>query len=67
MLSSTAVLSTDEESSSDEDSDYDELGKNLESMLSNKKSSTQVLGGEIHDQHAGHFSQSTWAQIFHWN
>ena len=43
MLSSTEVLSTDAESSSDEDSDYDELGKNLESMLSNKKSSSQVF------------------------
>jgi hypothetical protein len=43
VLSSTEVLSTDAESSSDEDSDYDELGKNLESMLSNKKSSSQVF------------------------
>ena len=42
VLSSTEVLSTDEESSSDEGSDMDELGKNLESMLANKKTSTQV-------------------------
>ena len=42
VLSSTEVLSTDEESSSDEGSDIDELGKNLESMLANKKTSMQV-------------------------
>ena len=41
VLQSTEVLSTDEESSSDE-SDIDELGKNLEIMLANKKTSTQV-------------------------
>ena len=44
MLSSTEVLSTDEESSSDEgSSDIDELGKNLESMLANKKTGVQVF------------------------
>eukprot|EP00794_Sanderia_malayensis_P006794 gene6794-7559_t len=37
VLGSDAVLSTDEESSSEETSDLDELGKDLESMLSNKK------------------------------
>jgi len=42
VLASTEVLSTDEESSSDEGSDIDELGKNLESMLANKKTSMQV-------------------------
>ena len=42
VLSSTEVLSTDEESSSDEGSDIDELGKNLESMLANMKTSMQV-------------------------
>ena len=42
VLTSTEVLSTDEESSSDEGSDIDELGKNLESMLANKKTSMQV-------------------------
>ncbi|KAL9951127.1 hypothetical protein ACROYT_G043733 [Oculina patagonica] len=41
VLSSTEVLSTDEESSSDEGSDIDELGKNLESMLANEKTSMQ--------------------------
>ncbi|KAL9965021.1 hypothetical protein ACROYT_G028745 [Oculina patagonica] len=42
VLSSTEVLSTDEESSSDEGSDIDELGKNLESMLANEKTSMQL-------------------------
>jgi transcription initiation factor TFIID subunit 1 len=37
------VLSTDEGESSDEDSsDIEEMGKNIENMLSNKKTSTQV-------------------------
>ena len=36
------VLSTDEESSSEEASDLDELGKDLESMLSNKKNKQEV-------------------------
>lgn len=44
VLSSTEVLSTDEESSSEEgSSDIDELGKNLESMLSSKKTGLQVI------------------------
>lgn len=43
VLSSDAVLSTDEESSSEETSDLDELGKDLESMLSNKKSKHEVF------------------------
>jgi len=42
-LSSNEVLSTDEGESSDEDSsDIEEMGKNIENMLSNKKTSTQV-------------------------
>ena len=40
MLTSDAVLSTDNESSGEEGSDIEDLGKNLESMLSNKKIST---------------------------
>lgn len=43
MLASNEVLSTDEGESSEEDnSDIEELGKNLETMLANKKTSTQV-------------------------
>lgn len=42
ILSSKEVLSTDDESSSAEDSDLDELGKNIENMLVNKKTSAQV-------------------------
>lgn len=43
MLASSEVLSTDEdESSASEESDLEELGKNLENMLSNKKTSTQL-------------------------
>ncbi|XP_053398607.1 transcription initiation factor TFIID subunit 1-like isoform X2 [Mercenaria mercenaria] len=41
ILSSTEHLSTDEASSS-EDSEFEEIGKNLESMLSNKKTSSQI-------------------------
>jgi transcription initiation factor TFIID subunit 1 len=38
------VLSTDEgESTASEESDMEELGKNLENMLANKKTSTQML------------------------
>ena len=36
------MLSTDEESTSGEDSDFEEMGKNIESMLANKKTSSQV-------------------------
>ncbi len=43
VLSSDAILSTDEESSSEEASDLDELGKDLESMLSNKKGRHEVF------------------------
>ncbi|XP_074620092.1 transcription initiation factor TFIID subunit 1-like isoform X2 [Acropora palmata] len=46
VLTSIEVLSTDEESSSDEGSDIDELGKNLESMLANKKTSMQLTHEE---------------------
>lgn len=43
VLSSNEVLSTDEGESSDEDSsDIEEMGKNIENMLSNKKTSTQL-------------------------
>ncbi|CAH1777107.1 unnamed protein product [Owenia fusiformis] len=42
VLQSEEVLSTDDESDSGEDSDFEEMGKNIESMLSNKKTSLQV-------------------------
>lgn len=43
VLASAEVLSTDEdESSASEESDLEELGKNLENMLANKKTSTQL-------------------------
>lgn len=43
VLASNEVLSTDEAESSDEDSsDIEEMGKNIENMLANKKTSTQV-------------------------
>ena len=43
VLSSNEVLSTDEGERSDEDSsDIEEMGKNIENMLANKKTSTQV-------------------------
>ncbi|XP_055893415.1 transcription initiation factor TFIID subunit 1-like isoform X2 [Biomphalaria glabrata] len=42
VLASTETLSTDEESTSGEDSDFEEMGKNIESMLSNKKTSMQL-------------------------
>ena len=42
MLASKEVLSTDEDSSSEDDLDIEEMGKNIENMLSNKKSSMQV-------------------------
>uniref|UniRef100_A0A1B0DKZ6 Transcription initiation factor TFIID subunit 1 histone acetyltransferase domain-containing protein n=1 Tax=Phlebotomus papatasi TaxID=29031 RepID=A0A1B0DKZ6_PHLPP len=43
VLSSGEVLSTDEgESTASEESDLEELGKNLENMLANKKTSTQL-------------------------
>ncbi|KAK3100550.1 hypothetical protein FSP39_021637 [Pinctada imbricata] len=43
VLASSEVLSTDEDSSSGEDSDFEEMGKNLESMLSNKKTTSQMV------------------------
>ncbi|XP_058793259.1 transcription initiation factor TFIID subunit 1-like [Phymastichus coffea] len=44
VLASNEVLSTDEGESSDEDSsDIEEMGKNIENMLSNKKTSTQLI------------------------
>ncbi|BFZ24166.1 hypothetical protein BsWGS_27204 [Bradybaena similaris] len=42
VLASTETLSTDEGSTSGEDSDFEEMGKNIESMLANKKTSTQL-------------------------
>ncbi|XP_032593428.1 transcription initiation factor TFIID subunit 1 isoform X2 [Drosophila grimshawi] len=43
VLASSEVLSTDDdESSASEESDLEELGKNLENMLANKKTSTQL-------------------------
>lgn len=42
VLTSTEVLSTDENSSSGEDSDFEEMGKNIENMLANKKTSSQI-------------------------
>ncbi|XP_033321326.1 TATA-box binding protein associated factor 1 isoform X1 [Megalopta genalis] len=43
VLSSNEVLSTDEGESSEEDSsDIEEMGKNIENMLANKKTSTQL-------------------------
>jgi len=42
VLGSDVVLSTDEGSSSEEASDLDELGKDLESMLSNKKNKHEL-------------------------
>ncbi|CAO1362793.1 unnamed protein product [Diamesa tonsa] len=43
LLKSSQVLSTDDDDSTEsEDSDFEELGKNLEMMLSENKSSTQI-------------------------
>lgn len=42
VLASEEVLSTDEESSSD-DSDIEEMAKNMENMLKTKKSTVQVM------------------------
>ncbi|XP_035205757.1 transcription initiation factor TFIID subunit 1-like isoform X1 [Stegodyphus dumicola] len=42
VLASKEVLSTDEDSSSEDDSDIEEMGKNIEHMLSNKKTSSQL-------------------------
>lgn len=42
VLNSKEVLSTDEDSSSDDNSDIEEMGKNIENMLSNKKTSSQL-------------------------
>lgn len=44
VLASSEVLSTDEGESSEDESDEDieEMGKNIENMLANKKTSTQV-------------------------
>lgn len=42
MLTSDDIVSTDDDSSEAEDSDFEEMGKNLENLLSNKKTSSQV-------------------------
>ncbi|KAL3880165.1 hypothetical protein ACJMK2_032430 [Sinanodonta woodiana] len=42
VLTSVETLSTDEDSSSGDESDFEEMGKNLESMLSNKKTSSEL-------------------------
>uniref|UniRef100_A0A8C5QRV0 Transcription initiation factor TFIID subunit n=1 Tax=Leptobrachium leishanense TaxID=445787 RepID=A0A8C5QRV0_9ANUR len=42
VLESAEVLSTDTDSSSAEDSDFEEMGKNIENMLQNKKTSSQL-------------------------
>ncbi|XP_055377436.1 transcription initiation factor TFIID subunit 1 [Condylostylus longicornis] len=44
VLASSEILSTDEDedSSASEESDIEEMGKNLENMLANKKTSTQL-------------------------
>ncbi|XP_013414213.1 transcription initiation factor TFIID subunit 1 [Lingula anatina] len=42
VLSSIEELSTDEGSDSEHDSDIEEMGKNIESILTNKKTSTQL-------------------------
>ena len=42
VLSSTEVLSTDEESSSSGGESDDELGRNLETLLGGKKTSAQL-------------------------
>lgn len=39
---STEVLSTDTDSSSAEDSDFEEMGKNIDNMLQNTKTSSQL-------------------------
>lgn len=41
-MSSTEVLSTDTDISSAEDSDFEEMGKDIENMLQNKKTSSQL-------------------------
>ncbi len=43
ILGSNEALSTDDEDTEEDDSDFDEMGKNLENMLSNKKTSHQVI------------------------
>ncbi|XP_058845180.1 transcription initiation factor TFIID subunit 1-like isoform X2 [Acipenser ruthenus] len=42
VLESAEILSTDTDSSSAEDSDFEEMGKNIENMLQNKKTSSQL-------------------------
>ena len=42
VLGSIEELSTDEDESEEEDSDIEEMGKNIESMLSNKKTSHDI-------------------------
>ena len=42
ILSSNEILSTDEEESEEEDLDIEEMGKNIENIIENKKSSQQL-------------------------
>ncbi|PVD34224.1 hypothetical protein C0Q70_05490 [Pomacea canaliculata] len=42
ILASAEALSTDEEFTSDEESDFEEMGKNIESMLDNKKTISEL-------------------------
>ncbi|XP_064636542.1 transcription initiation factor TFIID subunit 1-like isoform X2 [Lineus longissimus] len=42
VLSSNEVLSTDEGGSESDDSDFEEMGKNIENMLANKKTTSQM-------------------------
>ncbi|CAD5115481.1 DgyrCDS4450 [Dimorphilus gyrociliatus] len=42
LLQSKDILSTDEESEPGEESEIEEMGKNIENMLSNKKTSAQI-------------------------
>ncbi|KAI0240465.1 Transcription initiation factor TFIID subunit 1 [Lamellibrachia satsuma] len=43
VLASDEILSTDEDSSSGDESDLEEMGKNIENMLANKKTSSQII------------------------
>uniref|UniRef100_A0A4W3HTG0 Transcription initiation factor TFIID subunit n=1 Tax=Callorhinchus milii TaxID=7868 RepID=A0A4W3HTG0_CALMI len=64
VLSSTEVLSTDTDSSSAEDSDFEEMGKNIENMLQNKKTSSQ-LSREREEQERKELQRIPNPGIFH--
>ena len=42
------MLSTDDEESEEEDSDFEEMSKNIDNMLLNKKTSSQVIRGRAY-------------------